>query len=78
MLPPGCREIRSVEQMAALMAANRDNQTAEKRLYQGILNMNEVCLNPGCIACVRRTVILLYAWRCALLAATVRIVSSAA
>ena len=42
VVPQGCGEVRTVAQMAALMAANRNSHMGEKRLYQGILNMNEV------------------------------------
>ena len=42
VVPEGCGEVRTVAQMAALMAANRNSHMGEKRLYQGILNMNEV------------------------------------
>jgi hypothetical protein len=44
VMPEGCEVVRTVEQMAALIAANRDSHMGEKRLYQGILNMNEVRL----------------------------------
>lgn len=44
VVPEGCQEVRTVQQMAALMAANRNSHMGEKRLYQGILNMNEVCI----------------------------------
>lgn len=44
VLPPSIPKdgVRTVEHMVALMRANQDNQTAEKKLFQGILNMNEV------------------------------------
>lgn len=44
--------VRTVEHMVALMRANQDNQTAEKKLFQGILNMNEVRRRRG--SCGRR------------------------
>lgn len=49
VVPQGCGEVRTVAQMAALMAANRNSHMGEKRLYQGILNMNEVGSPLTCV-----------------------------